>query len=121
MKSKILILLMAIVAIVAVAGCTFLQPTGSAVTSDIDETALAKFLTEKGAVMYGTEWCSHCQTQKALFGDDFKYINFVNCDTQTALCDASGVRGYPTWIINGQKYEGEQTIDRLAQLVGYVQ
>ena len=36
---------------------------------------LANCLTEKGAVMYGTEWCSHCQNQKKSFGKSFEYID----------------------------------------------
>ncbi len=79
----------------------------------------AKYLTESGAIMYGTEWCSHCKTQKSFFADSFKYVNFVDCDKQAATCSAAGITGYPTWIINEQKYSGAQTIERLMQLTGY--
>ena len=56
--------------------------------------AFAQCLTEKGAVMYGTDWCSHCQNQKAEFGKSFGYVRFVNCDLQKAECIENGVQGY---------------------------
>ena len=31
-------------------------------------------------------------------------------------CVRAGVRAYPTWMINGQKYEGVLTLERLAEL-----
>jgi protein-disulfide isomerase len=34
-------------------------------------------------------------------------------------CDAAKVEGFPTWIINGKKIEGEQTLEELAKLSGF--
>lgn len=76
----------------------------------------AQCLTEKGATMYGTEWCSHCQNQKKTFGKSFQYINFVDCDFNSGECLRNGIRGYPTWMINETKYTGEQPLFRLASL-----
>ena len=78
--------------------------------------SFAQCLTEKGAVMYGTEWCSHCQTQKKEFGKAFQFINFVDCDIQKEECTKAGVTGYPTWIIGGNNYPGEQPMYKLASL-----
>jgi hypothetical protein len=79
----------------------------------------AKYLTEKGAIMYGTEWCSHCKNQKALFGESFQYVNYIDCDKYSASCSDAGITGYPTWIINKTKYSGEQSLEKLAKLTGY--
>ncbi len=79
----------------------------------------AKYLTEQGVKMYGTEWCTHCKNQKKLFGSSFQYINYIDCDKKRAECLSAGVQGYPTWKINGQNYPGEQSIERLAQLTEY--
>ena len=76
----------------------------------------ATCLFEKGAKMYGTEWCSHCQSQKKMFGKSFKYIDYIDCDKDTNECLKNGVKGYPTWIIDGEKYTGEQPLQRLASL-----
>lgn len=80
--------------------------------------ALAQCLTEKDIAMYGTEWCSHCKDQKATFGKSFKFVNYVDCDFEKSKCDEAGVRGYPTWKINGVNYPGKQSLSRLAQLSG---
>ena len=68
-------------------------------TSSSKYDGFAKCLTEKGAVMYGAEWCSHCKEQKAVFGDSFKFIKYVECPDNTKLCLDNGITGYPTWII----------------------
>jgi parvulin-like peptidyl-prolyl isomerase len=82
----------------------------------------AKCLTEKGTVFYGASWCTHCNNQKKMFGESLQYINYTECademQGQTKACDDAGISGYPTWIINGQSYPGEQTLDRLAKLSG---
>jgi len=64
-----------------------------------DKDAFAKCLTSKGLTMYGAVWCPHCKDQKALFGDSFKYVNYVECPDNTELCLAKGIQGYPTWIV----------------------
>lgn len=69
--------------------------------------AFAQCLTDKGAVMYGAEWCTHCQAQKAAFGDSFKFINYVECPDNTQVCIDKGIQGYPTWLIGtSTKLEG---------------
>ncbi len=84
---------------------------------------LAKCLTEKGVKMYGAYTCSHCQNQKKAFGDSFQYIDYVECDANgpsgnPQACDNAGIKGYPTWIINGVQYFGEQDIGTLEKIAG---
>lgn len=78
----------------------------------------AKCLTEKGVVMYGTEWCSHCKNQKELFGNSYRFINYIDCEKQASKCFQDGVKGYPTWIIDGKMYAGEQQFLDLAFVSG---
>src|SRR3989338_7162601 len=78
----------------------------------------AECLTEKGAVMYGTEWCPHCQTQKEMFGNSFKYINYKDCDYNKVLCNLNNVKGYPTWIYKDKVLNGEQPLELLASVTG---
>jgi len=78
----------------------------------------AKCLTEKGAVMAGTDWCSYCKKQKEAFGKSFKYIDYKNCDFEKTWCDENGVEGYPTWVIDGETYSGVQSMERLGSLTG---
>ena len=78
----------------------------------------AKCLAIKGATMYGAEWCGHCKEQKAMFGESFKYVNYVECPESQVLCEQMGIKGYPTWVINGVNYPGTQTFERLKELTG---
>jgi len=90
--------------------------------SNLDE--FAKCLTTNNAKFYGAYWCAHCNNQKKLFGDSLKYVQYVECavegqpQVQTEECTKAGISGYPTWVINGKSYPGEQTLDSLAKLTG---
>ena len=79
----------------------------------------AKCLAAKNIVMYGADWCSHCQDQKKIFGDSFKLIPYVECPKESKLCLEKGVEGYPAWIFpDGQKIKGVQDIKNLSLLSG---
>lgn len=87
--------------------------------------ALATHLRASGAVFYGAYWCSHCRAQKEMFGPAAAQLPYVECDArgadaQPAACQAAGVRAYPTWVINGQKIEGEVPVTELARLSGFI-
>jgi hypothetical protein len=38
---------------------------------------------------------------------------------QAQACNEAGIKSYPTWIINGQRYSGIQSLDSLAQYSNY--
>ncbi|MFC1768656.1 thioredoxin domain-containing protein [Nanoarchaeota archaeon] len=80
--------------------------------------SFAQCIGESDAIMYGTDWCSHCKNQKDEFGENFKYVNYVDCDRSSDVCKKEGIRSYPTWKINGAQYLGGQTPARLATLTG---
>lgn len=95
-----------------VAGC------GAASSSSDENLALAECLTSKGAIMYGTDRCPHCQNQKKLFGfAAFEKVNFVDCDKEKNVCNLAGVTGYPTWkFADGTVLQGTQTLEVLASV-----
>ncbi|MFH1641783.1 MAG: protein disulfide isomerase family protein [Nanoarchaeota archaeon] len=110
-----------IIFFVFLAGCSQDNnlPDDSVNSKSVSATdALAQCLTGKGVIMYGTDWCSHCQNQKKLFGSSFQYIDFIDCDQAKSGCDEADIKGYPTWKINNQNYPGEQSIETLARLSG---
>lgn len=94
-------------------------------TSTRREVGLAQHLRRIGAKMYSAYWCPYCQRQKELFGREaFSQIDHVECDpkgenARPQLCQAAGVRGYPTWEINGRTYPGLRTLEQLAAISGY--
>lgn len=91
------------------------------VTTDINVEILAQCLSKKGAVMYGAFWCPHCQAQKKLFGDDFQFITYQECDAKgpggnPQVCKSQGITGYPTWKFpSHEDLVGEQTFTALAE------
>lgn len=95
-------------------------------TSGESEIALAKHLSQVGAIFYGAFWCPHCHDQKQLFGKEaVQFINYVECSTpdrsgQTTECQQQQIQSYPTWEMNGQKLPGgTKTLQDLADLSGY--
>lgn len=102
------------------------KQSGSTITttSSESEIALAKHLTQIGAKFYGAFWCQHCQKQKQVFGKEaMEFVPYVECSEldrrPTAACQAAGIKGYPTWEINGQRSIGEKNLEELANLSGY--
>lgn len=86
-----------------------------------DLSVFAQCLTERGIVMYGAEWCSHCKSQKALFGDSFKYVKYVECTEDIKLCTEKNIQGFPTWILqSGNRLVGQQSLLKLATESGCV-
>jgi hypothetical protein len=76
----------------------------------------AKCLTEKGVVLYGVYWCHYCQLQKKDFGDSFKFVDYVECSKDRDKCIEKDIQSFPTWIIDGVKYPGKQSLSRLSAL-----
>jgi glutaredoxin len=93
--------------------------------SSRQEIGLAQHLRKIGARMYSAYWCPFCQRQKELFGREaFAQIDHVECDpkgenARPQLCQAAGVRGYPTWVIRGRSYPGLRSLEQLAAISGY--
>ncbi|MEG4507537.1 vitamin K epoxide reductase family protein [Microcoleus sp. F6_B4] len=101
---------------------TSIKTTTSSGTSEI---ALAQHLKRVGAKMYGSFTCEHCQAQKASFGKEAAgIINYIECNprgknARRDLCDAAKIQGTPTWEINGKFYQGQKSLQELADLSGY--
>lgn len=86
---------------------------------------LAEHLTITGAKFYGSYLCPHCAEQKEMFGGSVKRLPYVECQPggpsvpQAAECNAKNIQGYPTWIINGERLVGTQSLETLAQASKY--
>lgn len=84
----------------------------------------AQCLTKSGAKMFGAYWCPHCLNQKKMFGDSWKYVNYVECSLpnkggQTQECKDENINGYPTWeFADGSRLSGEVALSVLAQKSG---
>src|ERR1051325_9204556 len=84
-------------------------------------SGLAEHLSKVNAKFYGASWCPHCAEQKEMFGGSAKRLPYIECSPggpgtpQATVCNQAGVESYPTWMINGQKYVGTQSLENLAQ------
>ena len=87
--------------------------------------ALATHLHTTPIKMYGASWCPHCQEQKDMFGAAFAKIPYVECSPngrgtpQARACADAGIKSYPTWILDGERYLGIQTLEELAAITGF--
>jgi hypothetical protein len=72
--------------------------------------------------MYGAFWCSHCFEQRQAFGvaaaADLPYVEcypagFSRGVGPAPACVAAGVEGFPSWVVGGERLEGEQSFDEL--------
>jgi uncharacterized membrane protein len=87
--------------------------------------ALAEHVTQKGARFYGAQWCPHCKAQKDLFGVASKRLPYTECSPegvgtpQAPICQQMDIKSYPTWIIDGKRYEDVLTMQQLADLTGF--
>lgn len=81
---------------------------------DLNITEIAKCMWEKWVKMYWTETCSYCLKQKEMFGEDFKYIWYVDCVKNLSLCGNiswTPTREFPWW----EMLVGFQSISTLAE------
>jgi uncharacterized membrane protein/glutaredoxin len=87
--------------------------------------ALAEHLAKSGAIFYGASWCPHCKEQKELFGAAADRLPYVECSPQgprapqAPVCETLEIKGYPTWIIDGRRYEGLLMPEELEKYSGF--
>ena len=85
----------------------------------------AKFLKDNGVVKYSAYWCPNCLNQSELFGKQaYRELNVVECsrdgiNSQTQLCIDKGIKGFPTWEINGKLILGVLSLKELSKLSGF--
>jgi glutaredoxin len=94
-------------------------------SSGRSELLLAQHLAKIHAKVYTAYWCPHCHDQLSLFGvQAAQQLERVECDpqgkdAQPLLCEEVQIESYPTWIINGQRHLGTQSLEALANASGY--
>jgi uncharacterized membrane protein len=99
------------------------EPTGP---EDPTVRALAEHLSREGVLFYGASWCPHCQEQKRIFGASASRLPYIECSPagpntpQAPSCNSAGVTTYPTWVLDGQRFEGEVlSLAQLANATGF--
>lgn len=93
--------------------------TQASKTNTVKEDNLAKCLTSKWIKLYGMAGCPYCKAQIELFGDDFQYINYINCSEDPNVCVEKWISGVPAWeFVDGSTKSGLHSLEDLADLVG---
>lgn len=86
--------------------------------------AFAKCLALRQAKMYGLYWCPHCADQKAMFGESFHHVPYVECAVQGSselapACKMAGVKLFPSWQFGTEApKEGVLSLEALSDKTG---
>ena len=84
---------------------------------------VARKLEAKNGRFFGAYWCSHCLNQKETLGKEaMQLVPYVECDadgfnSKRSMCQENGIKGYPTWQVDGQLFPGERSLDELEELL----
>lgn len=87
--------------------------------------ALAEHLDDSGARYYGAFWCPNCQEQRRLFGRSADRLPYVECTPNGRAgvvafeCVSANINAYPTWVIDGRRFQQVLTPDELARYSGF--
>tara|TARA_B100000579_G_scaffold314429_1_gene263919 strand:+ start:2040 stop:2981 length:942 start_codon:yes stop_codon:yes gene_type:complete len=101
------------------------MPPAVLAISSPEKIKLAEHLTKEGAVMYNAYWCPHCHDQKEMFGKEAsEKLNLIECaqdgfNNKKELCESKGIKGFPTWEINGSIESGVKSLKELAEISNY--
>lgn len=80
---------------------------------------IAKCIGEK-SILYVQLGCHACAKQEEIFGENYKFLNVVDCFYEKETCidkiSEGGMIQTPTWIINNEKFIGVQSIEKLQNL-----
>lgn len=109
MNKKLVINIILVLMVVLVA-YSIINSSSDPTPKDIAECIGSKSL------LYVQLGCHACKAQEDLFGENYKYLNVVDCFFEENKCP--NIRGTPTWVINGKEYVGVQTIDFLKNQTG---
>jgi protein-disulfide isomerase len=92
-------------------------------TSSDQALRVANGLESLDAKLYGAHWCRFTQSQKEKIGKQaFAKINYVECSrdglhSATEDCIEKGIDGFPSWVINGKLYPGDQELEELEAII----
>ncbi len=100
-----LLVLVLIFCLIFVSGC-----------SKIIDAETAECIGSK-SLLYVREGCPACENQKALFGENFKYVNIVDCKYDFEKC--LSIQYVPTWDFgNGRIVTGALSSNDLKDITG---
>ena len=112
-KDTKIYLSLTIVVVVIILGIYWAKGKGNGNT---DEAAI-QCIAENSQLIV-KEGCPACAAQENLLKENIDKFNITDCAVDSQKCIDLGINRIPTWIINGEKYEGVQSIEKLKELTG---
>lgn len=96
---------------------------GGVTYENVDMKALAKAIYDSGAKFYGADWCPHCTRQKAMFGEGYTELPFVEVTNPNHTLNSVGaeknITQLPTWVFEDEtRVEGVLEIEELLAYTG---
>lgn len=70
----------------------------------------------ENSIIYVQLGCHACKIQEEMFGENYKYLSVIDCWFERETCAKEQITHTPTWSINGEKYNGVQSIEKLKEL-----
>ncbi len=111
MKKKSMITLGVILAVILLSIYIISKPANGS------SKELAKCLGENSE-LYTQLGCHACEFQEDMFGEDYQYLNVIDCFFEQEFCMEKEIKGTPTWRINGKEYLGAKSIEELKEITG---
>ena len=84
----------------------------------VSRSSFGDCMTANGVTLYGSDQCSHCESQKKILGENFESINYVNCSFNADECRQKGISFYPVWSRDNKVLAGVQSIQSLSEFSG---
>lgn len=97
-----------------VAGLSYILLTKETPETDAE---IAKCIGENSE-LYSQLGCRACKAQEELFGENYQYLNVIDCFFEKEKCIELEITGTPTWIIKNERLVGVQSISQLQNSTG---
>lgn len=132
---KVKFLLPILIAVLGIGGFFVYRTRASFLIADISKqlnviplnpSTLAQCLSVKGIKIYGASPCAQCEAQKQLFGEAWKYVDYIDCSDEQGVpipkpqCRGMHLRTLPTWVFpnNNVRLESEVPLEKLEEISG---
>ena len=104
-----------LIIILIIAGGIYLASDSQGGENSETSEEIAKCIANK-STLYIQLGCHACETQEEILGNNYKYINTVDCFYEQDKCIEKEITATPTWIIEGERYTGYKKVDKLKEL-----
>jgi hypothetical protein len=114
-KNKVMITFLTLIAIIAIfySSTQWVTKTTGYTVGEDERTLLVHCLKEKNSKLYILPDCKSCINQRALFGNAFSQINYIDCSVYNSC--PKNIK-FPSWEIDGTLFQGNKSLEELKSL-----